>query len=156
MTARSPARSTLRGPPEKATEENAIRIPRNCQHVCVTVTCGMCCIRFLFLLFCVCLLCCAVFMWCVCFLVSSCDVLCAVHVALRACLRASYLMAGPSMPMDGAPRPRTDTLDSFGALLGAKRGAIPSRPERKTCTLKFPNAPVLASTPRPHAMLPGT
>ena len=88
------------------------RTPRNCQHVYVTVFCGMCCNRVLLCHFA--FVCCVVlcFMWCVCCLVSSCTVLCAVHAALRAGLRAAYLMTGPSMPMDGAPRPRTLSIHS--------------------------------------------
>ena len=61
-------------------------------------------------------------------MLSSCVVLCAVHVALRACLRAAYLMTGPSMPMDGAPRPRTLSIHSepYSEPSGTQSLPVPS------------------------------
>ena len=81
-------------------------------------------------------------------------VVCCTRCAAR--VLAGLILDGRPIHAHGRRPSSTDTLDSLGALFGAKWGAIPSRPERKTCTLKCPSAPVLALTFRPHTMLPGT
>ena len=63
----------------------------------------------------------------------SCVVLRRVVCCTRCTARvlAGLILDGRPIHAHGRRPSSTDTLDSLGALLGAKRDAIPSRPERK-------------------------